>query len=84
MKRPGTVPATPGALPAARRAVLAAMLGGDGADAFVQARQVLAAVSAGELVDVASTLAVMLGQPGTTLLTPDEWAVVAKALRVDP
>lgn len=77
-------PGTPATLAAARSAVLAALTASNGPDGYAEARKVLAAVPAGDLVDVAALLALMVGQPGTVLLTRPEWVVVATALGVDP
>lgn len=68
----------------ARSAILTAMSGADGTAGYAEARAVLAAVPAGDLVDVAAVLALMLGRPGTVVLTVPEWHLLATSLRVDP
>lgn len=79
MPTPAPAPLTPVQLRAARDVVLAAVTGGHQA-----AREALAALPAGDLVDVAAALAVFAGRPDVVVLTVEEWTVARAALGGGP
>lgn len=80
----GPYPAAPTALAAARQAVAAAMAQASGHDGYQAARAVLASLEDADLLEVATTLAAVLGRPAELVVTADEWRVLAKALEVEP
>lgn len=78
-------PATTPTLQLARHVVYAAVSGSNAGQGHDAARSELAQLTVDQLLDVAATLAAMVGRPSEVMLTWDEWTELATViLRGEP
>lgn len=73
-------PASTPVLQLARHVVYAAVAGSNADDGHRAARAELAQLAVDQLLDVAATLATMVGRPGEVMLTWDEWTELATVI----
>lgn len=77
---PAPGPASTPTLQLARHVVYAAVSGSTPEQGHHAARAELAQLTVDQLLDVAATLAALLGRPGEVQLTWDEWVEVAERI----